>query len=569
MALLDKLRMRAGARTAKWGEMSRLQAAGGRSVKRLLVGAIGLLALFGCGAAKTTIPCADDQRCLSYAIAADIPVLDPHLSDLPEAGMIFRQIYDTLIYRGAGADEFLPGLARDWQVSPDGLVYTFHLRQDVAFHDGSAFKAESVARNIERIFHPDSGESKARELLGPLQLYEILDAYTIRLRLFEPHAALLDGLAQPFLGIASPAALERYDGLRYQYHQAGSGPFMLDDYLPGERIALRRFAGYAVNPAIYAPLTGGEIERIEFSIARDSVEASWSAAGSQRDIIDQISSLAAQTLAGAGRLTLLPTAIPGQTAQFVFNTASTRLAERDLRLALLLATNRIGIVDQVYLNTSPVAWAPLSRSTGYAHTGFIDKFGFDLAGAQALLAAAGYADSDNDGILERAADELSLTMLVPPWGQLPEVAAMLQRDWRQIGIDLQVAPAPGASQLAALIQSGEFDLLPVSNYGLDPGILNRVFRDDSLYSVSRAPDPALDDLLARAMQEQDPARRRSLYYEVQTRLMNAVMLLPIREPVRLRAVGAEVGGLRYDAYGFYPLLSNVTIAANPDARPRR
>ena len=69
-------------------------------------------------------------------------------------------------------------------------------------------------------------------------------------------------------------------------------------------------------------------------------------------------------------------------------------------------------------------------------------------------------------------------------------------------------------------------------------------------------------MLVRAAQEQDPTLRRNLYYDIQSLLMKEVLLLPIREYVRLRAVSANVVGLRFDAYGFYPLLSNVAITAN-------
>ena len=481
--------------------------------------------------------------------------------------MIFRQIYDTLIYRSADKERFLPGLARDWQVSPDGLAYTFHLRRDISFHDGSAFNAEAVARNIERVFQPDSAASKARELLGPLQLYEILDEYTIRLRLFEPHAALLDGLAQPFLGIASPGALDEHGGLRYQYHQSGSGPFMLDDYLPGEGITLRRFKGYAVKPAIYGALNGEEIERVEFAI-RGASEADSPSLDGAFDVIDAVSPLVAQSLAGLSRLRLVPTAIPGLSIHFIFNTKNPHLSNRELRLALLLATNRTGIVDQVYFNTSPVAWAPLSQSTGFAHTGFIDRFSYDLAQAQAMLRADGYADGDGDGILERAGESLSLTMLVPPWGQLPAAADLLQREWRQIGVDLQLEPAAGEAQLEALIQSGDYDLLPAREFGVDPGVLNRVFLDSSPYALSRAPHPELKDLLVRAAAEKDASQRRSLIYSAQSLLMQEALLLPIREVIRLRAADEGVTRLRYDAYGFYPLLFNTAIAAKEAAGRR-
>ena len=240
-----------------------------RALIWLLVWAIGISVLVGCAPAEQMIPCDEDPLCLRYAISADIPVLDPHTSELPEAGVIFRQLYDTLIYRDQDSEQFLPGLAIDWQVSPDGLAYTFQLREEIVFHDGSSFTASAVAQNVERIFHPESDASLARELLGPLQRIEILEDYRIRLHLFEPYAALLDGLAQPFLGIASPVALGRFDGLRYQYHQSGTGPFILDDYLPGDSIILRRFDGYKVHPDVYEPLVGTEINRIEISIVRD------------------------------------------------------------------------------------------------------------------------------------------------------------------------------------------------------------------------------------------------------------------------------------------------------------
>lgn len=532
-----------------------------RLLRALICGLNCALILAGCGVAERELPCGEDQSCLRYAIAADIPLLDPHISDLPEAGMIFRQIYDTLVYRDADSGQLLPGLATNWTVSQDGLVYTFQLRQDVAFHDGGAFTAQSVAHNIERIFLPEMGPSLARELLGPLRQFEVLDEFTIRFRLFEPHAALLDGLAQPYLGIASPEALMRYDGLRYQYHQSGTGPFMVAEYLPGDRIVLRRFEGYATNPAIFDPLAGGEIDRIEFSIIRDSDANPLSLLGSSLDVIDDIAPAAAQGLTGNSRVMLRPTEIPGLAEQFIFNTNRLHIAERDVRRALLLATNRIEISDQVYFNISPVAWAPLSASTGYAHTGYVGEFGFDLVQAQSILQAAGYADSDDDGILDKFGAPLALTILVPPWGQLPDVAALLQEQWRQIGIYLRVEAAAGKSQLAALIQSGAYDLLPAGNYGRDPGILARVFRNDSLYAHARAQHIDLDSRLLSAAKEQDPRRRRNLYYEIQALLMNEALLLPIRDLVRLRAISANVAGLGYDAYGFYPVLFNVSLSA--------
>ena len=124
-----------------------------------------VLALASCGGAAD-IPCELDSRCLRYGLTADIPILDPFHAEAAEAGMIFRQIYDTLVYRRADDHEFAPGLATDWDVSPDGLVYTFSLRTDVVFHDGSRFDAAAVGRNIERIYDPAITQIAGARTLG-------------------------------------------------------------------------------------------------------------------------------------------------------------------------------------------------------------------------------------------------------------------------------------------------------------------------------------------------------------------------------------------------------------------
>ena len=530
-----------------------------RTLNGLLIITAALTA-FGCSSAATAVPCQDDPYCLRYGLSADFSILDPHHAESPEAGIVLRQLYDTLLYRDSDTHAFVPGLAREWQVSQDGLVYTFMLREDVIFHDGSQFEAPAVARNIERIYDPSTSSSLARRLLGPLQQYEILDQFTIRFYLSTPFSAFLDAWAQPFLGIASPAALDTYDVWRYQFHQSGTGPFILAEYLPGERIVLRRYEQYSVRPAVYAQLAGDEINRVEFVIQQEEDGSASPLLDGSLDIIDDLSPLAALSLAGNSRVQILPTEIAGQTVQFIFNTNRAPLNSREVRLALLLATNRIALNDQVFYGYSPVAWAPLSESTGYAHTGYVNQFTFDLDQARELLSSAGFQDSDGNGILDRDGNSLELRIVVPPWGQLPDVAAVLKEQWRAVGVNLLIEPVPGKARLDSLIQSGEFDLLPIDNHGIDPALLNRIFHDNTAYLASQAPHQALSELLARASQEPDQSQRRRLYYEIQALLMNEILILPVRETVRLTAARADIRNLRFDAYGFYPLLFNLAVA---------
>ena len=512
--------------------------------------------LAGCSDGTADLPCERDPRCLRYGLSADIPILDPHHADAAEAGMVFRQIYDTLVYRAADTNEFVPGLATSWEVSPDGLTYAFQLRSDIVFHDGSRFDAAAVASNIERIFDPDMPQSLARELLGPLTQYEVTGQYSIRLILASSFPALLEGLSQPFLGIASPAALEVYDSLRFQFHQVGTGPFMLEKYLPGERIVLRRYDEYRVSPAIYAALNGVEIERAEFLLDHAGVVDALSALSESLDVLDDLSPADAQTLAGNSRWQVLPVDIPGLSVQFRFNTSRPHINSRSVRLALLLATNRVAVSDQVFFNFSAVAWAPLAASTGYSHTGYVDQFAYDLGTAQALLAEAGYDDNDGDGILELNGTPLSLSAVVPPWGRLPAVAATLQRQWGALGVDLQLEPVAGRARLRDLMQSGQYDLVPVNQYGIDPHVLAREF----LRGASRPRNEQLENLLLQSMQTADDQLRRTLVYDIQAQIMDEVLILPIREAVRLTAARADLRNLRFDAYGLYPLLHNASLA---------
>ena len=254
--------------------------------------------------------------------------------------------------------------------------------------------------------------------------------------------------------------------------------------------------------------------------------------------------------------------VPALASALLVNTARPPLDDKNLRRALLLATDRAAISDLITFNFSPIAWAPLSTSTGYTHTGYVGSFAYDLAAAKELIAAAGFADSDGDGFVERDGNALTLHMVVPPGDQLPQIAEALRRAWRSAGIDLRLEPVPGKSRLTELILSGEYDLLPIDAAGIDPVILGQVFADDSPYAASRAPHPRLSQLLLQAEREIDRQLRRERYYELQALLMNETLILPLREPLRLTATRAAVKNLRYDAYGLYPLLHNVAMQGN-------
>ena len=215
------------------------------------------------GSAQTSVT--NSASILTYVLGSEPGNIDPHISSEDETAIVLRQIYDTLVYRDPLQEVIVPGLATQWSISPDNLVYTFSLRQDVKFHDGTPFNAQAVADNFERIVSLSSNAGKAGFLL--LKYYagaEVVDEFTIQLKLSQPYAPFLDVLSQPYLGIASPSAFKAYSPNRYQFHQAGTGPFIFVDYIPGKHITLQRNPDYKWGPAFYLPVQSNSINEVEF-----------------------------------------------------------------------------------------------------------------------------------------------------------------------------------------------------------------------------------------------------------------------------------------------------------------
>ncbi|RMG69813.1 MAG: ABC transporter substrate-binding protein, partial [Chloroflexi bacterium] len=122
-----------------------------------------LLILAGCATPKET----RGENPIVYGLTLEPSGFDPHIHRSAELGIVLRQVYDTLVYRHPETREIVPGLATSWEISDDRLSYTFQLRQDVTFHDGTPFNAQAVAANLDRIVSPDTRSQKAAFMLGP------------------------------------------------------------------------------------------------------------------------------------------------------------------------------------------------------------------------------------------------------------------------------------------------------------------------------------------------------------------------------------------------------------------
>src|SRR5215831_19042206 len=185
------------------------------------------------------------ESTLVISMAADPTGLDPEAVLNNTSGFVMATIYDGLIRYKPGTVEVEPGLAERWDVSPDGLTYSFRLRKGVKYHDGAPFNANALIATFERqlnkndpnyIYNSGPVQSYIDFTYGSVASYRAVDDSTVEVRMKEPSAALLASLAMVWNGVVSPTAAAKY-GKEFRNHPVGSGPFIFREWRERDQVA--------------------------------------------------------------------------------------------------------------------------------------------------------------------------------------------------------------------------------------------------------------------------------------------------------------------------------------------
>jgi len=498
------------------------------------------------------------KQVITYGLTLAPSGIDPHINASAELGIPLSSVYDTLVFQNPENGEFVAGLAERWTISDDGFTYTFSLRDDVTFHDGTAFDAQAVKTNIEYILDPDHVSQKASLMLGPLEDVKVIDSHTILFRLSEPFAPLLDSLAQVYLGIASPTALEKWGPSEYQFHQVGTGPYRFIEYIPNDHLTLERNPDYAWAPEIYKN-DQAQIDEIRFRFFEDPATRSLALESGEIDIIGEVPPYDAARLAESENFQLYPVAIPGQPLQFFFNTQNPPTDNVQVRLALIQAIDRAFITETIFGIYSPVAAGPLSASTlGYSSNYPYPDYDFDQA--RSTFQNLGWEYDEGRGQLLKEGQPLQIQIVVPTWGSNPEVGQLLEAAWEKLGLEVSLEVAPGFGPLKQAHDSGNYHAIGINFFGTDPDQLRSFFRSDGFYNWSGYQDPVLDSLLDQAVQASLDLNKRQAYYDQIFELIrNEALILPIRDYVNLVIARSNIKGLRFSSQGWFPFLIDLSI----------
>jgi len=496
---------------------------------------------------------------LTYGLTLAPSGIDPHVDASSELGIPLTSVYDPLVWLSPEGT-FVPGLAERWEISADGRVYTFTLRRDVKFHDGTPFNAEAVRFSLDRIADPATKSRKAIGMLGPYDHTEVVDDYTVRVHFKEPYAPFLTSLSTVYLAMVSPSAVQKW-GEEYQFHQVGTGPFIFKEYVPKDRLVLVRNPDYNWAPSFFNHQGAAYLDEVVFRFYTDPATRALALESGEADVMGEIPPLDASRLDDDPAYTLMPVAIPGQPLQFFLNTQRPPLDDLLVRQALLYAVDREAIVRTIFKGYSPVAYGPLSRPTFAYDPAVEGRYAYDPQKAAELLEAAGWTDSDGDGIRDRDGQPLQLDVILMGWGYIPEVGQMLQDQLQQVGVTLNSQKMTFSNALGA-VREGNYHLVPFLFSSSDPDILRSCFHSANVeggFNWSKVVDPELDALLEEGMQTLDEAARQEIYAQIQQRIMDQAMILPIRDYVNLNATHSYVQGLRFDRQGWFPWLYEVSV----------
>lgn len=496
---------------------------------------------------------------ITYGLTLIVSGIDPHQGASSELGIFLSSVYDPLVWQTPDG-RFVPGLAEEWEVSEDGLVYTFRLRKDVKFHDGTPFNAAAVKFSLDRIADPDLQSQKAVYMLGPYDHTEVVDDYTVKVHFKEPYAPFLDSLSQVYLAMVSPTAVETW-GDDYRDHQVGTGPFMIKEYVAKDRITLVKNSDYNWAPDFMEHQGPAYLDEIRFRFYPDAATRAPALEAGEADVMGEVPPQDATRLQASGDFTLIPVNVPGQSLQILINTQKFPTDDIRVRQAMLHAVDRAAIVDTIFRGYSPVAWGPLSAVTPYYSSTVEGTYPYDPARAKQLMAAAGFEDTDGDGILEKDAQPADLDFILMGWGNMPEVGQMVQSMLLQIGINAEtrLLSYPSALQSAG---DGEHNLIPMALSASDPDILRTFFHSRNAtggFNWSKFSDPEVDAWLDEGVRTNDPARRMELYAQVQQTVMEQALIIPIRDYVNLNVASSKVKGLRYSMQGWFPWLYDVYV----------
>ena len=450
------------------------------------------------------------------------------------------RVFDGLVETNWDTTEIEPGLAESWTTSADGRTWTFRLRKGVRFHDGVELTADDVVFNMEAAFTPDVGGGRRDvfTIAGKPIKWRKVDTYTVEFQTAEPFGAFLRTMTANILPKHKLEAALRAGGAEFNKtwgvntplrDLVGTGPFVMQSYVPSERIVFLRNPRYWKVDAAgnRLPYLARHIQLIvpNFDTLRLKFQAG------ETDVYTIRPREFAEFKAGekSGKYTIYESGPTSSTEFLMLNENPKALRPPKLtwftntrfRQAISYAIDRAAIANQIYGGRGAPQFGPITPANKIFFNPGVKRYPHDIARAEALLAEAGFRKGA-DGILRDAAGntvEITLSTNAEN-SERVSIGNLIRQDLARMGIRATLAPEAFNALIGKMAANGDVEgLVWGFTGGVDPATSQNIWKSSgSLHRWNpRQEKPAtpweaeIDRLFDQAGTTLDQSRRKQLY----------------------------------------------------------
>lgn len=465
-------------------------------------------------------------KAISMAWPRDVGPLNPHLYT-PSEMFAQSMVYDSLVSYGANG-EIEPALAESWEVSDDGLTYTFHLRQGVRYSDGSAFDADNAVRNFEAIM-ANRNRHSWMGLVRHIGEVKKVDEYTIRLRLTDYYYPVLQDLSfvRPFRFLGDAGFPEDGKTSETIAGPIGTGPWKVKEYKKDEYAIFEQNEHYWGEKPRLEQITVKIIpdpESIVLAFEKGDIDLIYGQGVISRDSFQYLKDSGKYGVALSEGLS---------TRGIIMNTQMDGTSELAVRRAIQYGIDKDALLQNITKGTELKADTALGRNVPYADLD-LKPIDYDPDKARQLLDEAGWKLEPGSGIRMKHGRPLKLKFVyIETEAVQKQMAEVIQGDLGKIGIKLDIQ---GAEVMLGLqmLRNGEANMNFWSSYGTpnDPHNFATVIATptmDGLYEAfSGLPEKAeMDGIVQKALISKNDEERSRLYAELLSRIHEQAVIYPI------------------------------------------
>ena len=434
-----------------------------------------------------------------------------------------------------------PDLAEWWEVSDDSTQYTFHLADDVRWHDGEPMTSADVKFTFEEILLTYHSRTRGG-LSGILESIDTPDDHTVVFNFTQPYAALLQRLNSteaPILPVHIYAGVDDVQTAAANLSPVGTGPFKLESYEIDNQITLVRNDDYFKEGLPY-------LDRVVFRVIPDQNTQVLALEEGEVDYVWRVPGGGVERLSGDDSITLHSVnSGPGGgfcIPTLTFNLDREVFSDIRVRQAIAHAVNREQMLTQVIFGQGRVATGPIHSQMEFAYSDDVTSYPYDVDRANSLLDEAGYA---SDGT------RFTIDLLLFSFGVFPKYGEVMRQNLAEVGIDVEVTPLDRSAFLPRVFGDRDFDTNIISYCNnTDPSIgVARMYISSNIGDIPFSNgagyvNSRIDELFTAAASTPDVGRRGELYAEIQKILTAELPYLWLVETQFTAGSGANVLGLK-------------------------